>query len=182
MNSLCSDLQGKALQSCCVFCLCSQSRQTVSMCNRGVKVALYRISLMNWRREAVWGVWWMAFHPFTYGEQPTDWDKAEFVSKSPRYRLAAEYKCTELWIFPRFSSSAASACKLPFSSDHLIDLAVFICWLCNAVQNQVILNLFLFPSKSNWTRKARLPFSTTNYLLIDIYIIIIRLTACSATL
>lgn len=39
-----------------------------------------------------------------------------------------------------------------------------------------------FVSKSNWTRKARPPFSTTNYILIDIYIIIIRLTARSATL
>lgn len=53
MKSLCSDLQGKALQSCCVFCLCSQSRQTVSTYNRGIGVALYRISLINWRREAV---------------------------------------------------------------------------------------------------------------------------------
>lgn len=127
MNSLCSDLQGKALQNCCVFCLCSQPRQNVSVYNRGITVALWRIILINWRRSSpgVCGEW--LFDPFTYGDQPTDWEKGEFVSKTPRYRLAADYKFTEPWIFPRFSNSAApgSFCLWPLERPD----RVFICWL-----------------------------------------------------
>lgn len=125
MNSLCSDLLCKALQSCSVFCVLSQDKPC--MYNRGVKVALYRISLINWRREPVLVCVVNGFFtPLPMGDRPIDWDKGEFVSKSPRYRLAAEHKCIELWIFPRFSGSAASGCKLPFASDHLIDLSEYL--------------------------------------------------------
>lgn len=140
MNSLCSDLQGKALQSCCVFCLCSQPRQNVSVYNRGITVALWRIILINWRRSSpgVCGEW--LFDPFTYGDQPIDW--REFVSKTPRYRLAADYKCTEPWIFPRFPVLQP---LVPFASDHLRDLteSLFVGSQYSSLQNYIILNIFV---------------------------------------